>query len=288
MTDGTTTTTTTGADAGAAATAAAAAAAATPWHAGVEAETIGFWQNKGLDLSDPKAFATKLTEQYRAAEKFIGVPPDQVLKLPKADAPPEDIKAFRMRLGMPADAKEYDFTSVKSADGQPIPQALADSLRSAAYNAGLPKDAAATVAAAVQKHLDDSRAADTAITAGKIAEEKAKLAASWGVNKDFNHLKAMEGARRLGITPEAVAALEGQIGYAAVMEAMRKIGAGTSEDTFVERGTNTNGQVTTREGAISRKTELMADTAWVDRYLKGGQTEKREMDQINIMIDGAA
>jgi len=69
---------------------------------------------------------------------------------------------------------------------------------------------------------------------------------------------------------------------------MRKIGAGTSEDTFVERGTNTNGQVTTREGAISRKAELMKDAAWADRYLKGGQTEKREMDQINIMIDGAA
>ena len=32
----------------------------------------------------------------------------------------------------------------------------------------------------------------------------AKLKADWGPNFDFNHLKAMEGARRLGISREAV------------------------------------------------------------------------------------
>ena len=32
----------------------------------------------------------------------------------------------------------------------------------------------------------------------------------------------------------------------------------------------------------------MADPAWGDRYIKGGQTEKREMDRLNTMIDGEA
>ena len=40
--------------------------------------------------------------------------------------------------------------------------------------------------------------------------------------------------------------------------------------------------------AIARKAELMADAAWADRYLKGGQTEAREMTRINTMIDGEA
>jgi hypothetical protein len=37
---------------------------------------------------------------------------------------------------------------------------------------------------------------------------------------------------------------------------------------------------------MARKAELMADPGWVDRYLKGGPTEKREMTMLNTMIDG--
>lgn len=236
----------------------------TAWHTGVEAETLGFWQNKGYDLADPKAFALKITENYRAAERHLGVPADQIIRLPKADAKPEDIKAFRMKLGMPAEPKEYDLSGVKRADGTAIPDALADTLRTAAHGAGLNKDATAALAAAVVKHMDDTSAAEATVATAKLNEEKTKLFANWGPNKDFNLLKAMEGARRLGITPEAVKALEGQIGYAAVMESMRKIGAGTSEDTFIERGATT-GTPTTVEGARARLTELEADKDWGKR-----------------------
>jgi len=40
------------------------------------------------------------------------------------------------------------------------------------------------------------------------------------------------------------------------------------------------------EGAHARKAELMADAGWVDRYLKGGVAEKREMEKLNRMITG--
>jgi hypothetical protein len=72
------------------------------------------------------------------------------------------------------------------------------------------------------------------------------------------------------------------------MEAMRKIGANTREDTFVERGVGGTGEVTTREGAISRKAELMADPAWGTKYLKGDPSAVREMTRLNTMIDGEA
>jgi len=267
--------------------AAAAAAASKPWYDGIDAETIGHWDNKGWKKESAKEIALAATKQAREAEKHFGVPPEQLLKMPKADAKPEDIKAFRERLGMPKDAKEYDFSTIKGAAGNPIAATLADTLRSSSYAAGLSKEAAVAIAAAVQKSLDDGRASENTINAGKLAEEKTKLAANWKNNFDFNHLKAMEGARRLGITPDAVKALEGQIGYAAVMEAMRKIGAGTSEDTFVERGITGQGTPTTREGAMARKTELMADKDWAGRYLKGGVAENQEMTALNTMIDSA-
>jgi hypothetical protein len=96
----------------------------------------------------------------------------------------------------------------------------------------------------------------------------------------------MQGAKRLGLTPDGVAALEGQIGYTNVMEALRKIGAGTTEDTFVEGGHG--GSPTTMNGAKARKAELMADKAWAARYLSGGIPERQEMDNLNLLIAGEA
>lgn len=247
------------------------------WHDGIEAETLGFWQNKGYDVTDPKKVAAELTKQYRAAEKFIGVPADQVLKMPKADAPPEEIAAFRQRLGMPADAKEYDLSAVKDTT-------VADALRATAHAAGLSKDAAAAVAASVAKALESKGTTDSVVQAAKLAEEKSALTKSWGDKYNFNLLQANEGARRSGITPEAVKAMENQVGYAAVMEHFRKIGANTSEGTFVEREGGGGAGVTTREGAMSRKAELMADPAWGKRFTSGDAEARREYDRLNAMI----
>jgi hypothetical protein len=253
---------------------------------------LGFWQNKGLPLDDPKAFGTKITELYQNAEKFIGAPPDRIVKLPGADAKPEEISAFRQRLGVPADAKDYDFTSIKDAAGQPLAAPLADALRAASHEAGVPKDAAAKVAAAVVKHLDSARATETNLQAGKLAEEKGKLEQNWG-GKDsatykFNHSQAVEGVRRLGIAPEAIAALENQVGYAGVMDAMRKVGAARSEDIFVHAPGAGQGQPTTREGAMARKQELLSDKAWGARLTAGDAEARREYDALNKIILGDA
>ena len=261
---------------------------ATAWHDGVAPEVKGFWQNKGLPLDDPKAFGTKLTELYQQAEKFIGVPPDRLLRMPAADARPEDIRAFHQKLGAPADAKEYDFSSVKDSANNPISAPLADALREAAYDRGLTKDAALTVAQKVVKAMDGLKASESATQQARIAEARDKLKANWGTSFEYNKLKAMDGARRLGIDPDTVATFENVIGYAGIMEALRKIGVGTSEDTFIDRGTHTNGQVTTREGAAARKAELMSDKAWATRYLAGGVAEVREMTALNQMITGVA
>lgn len=250
------------------------------WHDGVADDVKGFWQNKGLPLDNPKEFGTKLTELYRSAEKFIGVPPDQVVKIPKADAPPEDIRAYYERLGAPKEGKDYDLTAIKDAT-------IAEQLRATMYERGASKDLAAAIAASVAKSLESKATTDSNLTTQKLTEQKDALKANWGDKYEYNHLQAIEGARRLGIAPDAVKALETVIGFDKLMESMRKIGANTREDTFVERGAGgAAGDVTTREGAVSRKQELMADVAWADRYLKGGATEAREMTRLNTLIDG--
>lgn len=250
------------------------------WHDGIAPEVKGFWENKGLPLNDPKEFGLKLTEMYRGAEKLIGVSPDQVIKRPKADAAPADVRAYYEQIGAPKEAKDYDLSSVKDTS-------LANAMRATMYDKGVPKEAATAVAATVAKALESKMTQDNAVTTAKLQEQKDNLQKNWGDKFAYNHLQAIEGARRLGISPEGVKALEGTIGYDQVMEAMRKIGANTREDTFIERGIGgPTGEVTTLEGAKARKAELMADNAWVTKYNAGDPAAKREMTRINQMIAG--
>jgi hypothetical protein len=259
------------------------------WHTGVDAELLGHAQNKGWDMTDPKAAFAGAVKQARELERHFGVPPDRLVKLPAADAKPEEIAAFRERLGVPKEPKDYDFSPIKDAAGQPIPQALADALRASAHAAGVPKDAAAAVARDVVKHLDSAATEKANITTANQEADRAKLKANWGDKFEFNRLQAMEGARKLGISPEAVAGLESVMGYSGVMDALRKIGINTREGTFIEPGAGGSlGQATTVEGALARKAELMADQAWGKRFLEGGAAERAEMNRLDQMISGVA
>lgn len=257
-----------------------------PWHQGLDAETLGHIQNKGWKVDDVKDVVTNAVKQGRELERHFGVPADQLIKLPKADADPKEWRAVHQRLGAPAEAKDYDFSAVKDAAGQPLAAHISDAIRASAFERGLSKDAATSLATAVQKAIDGAKQNEATVKAGKLTDEKTKLKTDWGDKFDFNHLQAMEGARRLGITPEGVAAIEQQIGYAATMEAMRKIGGKGGEDIFVGGGGN-NGEVTTATGAVARKAELMADAAWAKRYMDGGAAERQEMDRLNTMIANA-
>lgn len=268
-----------GAAAGAAG-AAAGAGAASPWHSGIDAEFIGHAQNKGWKLDDPKEAFAAAAKFARDLERHFGAPPERIVRLPAPDAKPEDLRAFYERIGAPKEAKDYDLTPIKDP-------AISDAMRAAMHERGVPKDAANVIATQIAKALESKTTTDNTLLTAKLAEQKEALAKNWGDKFAFNHLQAIEGARRLGIDKEAVAALEGQIGYDKVMEAMRKIGANTREDTFVERGAGGPvGDVTTTEGAKARKAELMADHGWVERYNAGGAAEKREMTRLNQMITG--
>jgi hypothetical protein len=164
---------------------------------------------------------------------------------------------------------------------------IADSLRASMHEQGVTKNAANIIATQLAKTLESKTTTDNSALTAKLDEQKQALAKNWGDKFAYNHLQAIEGARRLGISPEGVKALEGTIGYDQVMEVMRKIGANTREDTFIERGAaGPQGDVTTVEGARARKTELMNDAAWVERYNAGGAAEKREMSRLNQMITG--
>lgn len=254
------------------------------WYAGLDAVTIGTLQTKGWDKMEPAAAVAAAVTAHREAEGFIGIPKDQLLRMPKDAADEATASVMWARLGKPADAAGYKFEGVKFADGSDLDQSFADTMRTAALAANLPASAADRMTAAVVKYLDDSSSADGAEKAASLAAAQTALKANWGANFEANMFVAKSTAAKLGATPEQVTALEGVLGYDKVMELFRTIGTKIGEDKFVQNLNPAIPGVMSVEQATARKAELMRDSAWAARYLAGGAPEAREMAALIALI----
>lgn len=262
-------------------------AAVTPWYQGVEgidAEMVGHLQNKGWDKLDAPKVAAQSLKAWKEAEKHIGLPADQIIRMPKDPAnDPDGMKAVWQRLGAPKEAKDYDFTSVKTTDGKAPDEKFVEALRKTAFDLNLPKDVATKFAASLVKFNEDNDKAQLADITAKISEEKTALEKNWGKNIAANTEIAKRAAAALGIKPEDVTALESVVGFSRVMEMFRTIGTKIGEDKFVA-APQSEGGVMTREQAVARKAELQKDELWVGRYMKGGAAENREMSALIRII----
>jgi hypothetical protein len=258
----------------------------TPWHQGVEAETLGFWQNKGYDLTDQKAFATKITEHYRNAEKHLGVPQDRILRLPEKADDADGWKAIHQRLGAPKDAKEYDFTGIKFTDGTELDEGFTTSMRSELLKANVAKDKAPDIVKAVIKHLDDADKAEATIRESEKKNQIEKVLKDWGAHRQENELLSLQALKRLEISQPEYDKLAGVIGYDRAAEIFRKIGAGFKEPGYVEGVTP--GAPTTAASAQARLAELENDPGWRAKLVKHDAATWREFRALSEQIAAAA
>lgn len=273
------------------------APAPAPWYTGkADERTVGHWQNNfPQHVNDPAALAVAVTSSWQEAQKLIGAPAHEIVRLPtKADAP--EWAAVHRRLGRPDDAAEY---VLKNKDGADFDATFADQVRKTSHALNLSKDAAQKLAiemdtfSAAQK-ASEKAAYDTAITA-----EREKLSASWGAHTETNKEVARTGLQNLfpnlsgDQIREAVNALEKSVGYYNLMESLHRVGVRTQEGrviTGAKSGGDGNGTTPlTRGQAQARKAELYGDNDFVTRFNKGDAGAIREMDAIDrILVNTAA
>jgi hypothetical protein len=254
-----------------------------PWHQGVDADILGTWQNKGWDTSDPAKIAIEASKSYREAEKMIGVPKDQLLRIP---AKPDDTaawKALYQRLGAPADAKDYDVSPVTGEGWEP---SLADALRQAFSARNVTKDAASDITKALAKWFGDEESASNIASEAKKTTELVNLKQQWGAHYDSNLLEAKKGALGLGLTEDQVRAFEGIMGYDKAAELFRKIGSLNAEDQLVT-GVRT-GSPTTVDQATARVNDLRTDPDFQRRLFAGEATARREWANLHEQIAGVS
>lgn len=258
----------------------APAPAGEPWFQGVDTETLGYLQNRGLDKVDAKAAALKAIEFHRNAEKLVGVPSDQVLRLPKDATDSAGWDAVRKRLGRPDTADGYDLAAIKDKAGDEF----VGFFKQAAFKAGLSKEDATALAAAYVGFAEKTEATETEQAAVKLSLEQQSLKKDWGSEFEVRKNIASSAAQKLGVTPEALGALESQIGYKAVFEMFHRIGTAMGEDSFVRGGPG--GPLLGPAQARDKIAALKRDTGWIAKYLAGDIAANQEMTQLHAIAHG--
>ena len=260
--------------------------AADPAYAQFDAETQGMFKNKGWDAKTPAEAAHEAAKSYREAERYLGVPKDQIVRLPKDAADAAGWKAFHDRIGVPADAKGYDFKDVKFADGTALDANFIEAVAPALQSAGVAKDRAPDVIKAVVKFMDGIEATENAETTAKLAQERDLVAKNWGNNQEANKFIVRQAVLKLGLQESVVDALEKAAGYSGTMNALLKIGQMMGEDKFVQTPPGGTQGVMTRDQAKARLSELKADMGWVTKVNAGDTTANRELDNLAHLLSG--
>jgi len=253
-----------------------------PWFEGASPEVVAHIQGHGWDKKDMREAALLAAQSHFSAQKMIGVPESELLRIPKPEDSDGWAKVYE-RLGAP---KEYSFADLKFKDGTAPDASFTDWLKQTAAALHLSENGAKEFSTRMLNHLDGIEADEAAERTAKMAADRADLAKKWGPDADAHLFVAQRTAKALNVTDEEIATLQEAIGYGKVMEMFRQIGEKTGEARFVNQTTPNGEVVMTRDMAINRKGELEADLAWRERYLNGGKKELNEMMALSAIVSG--
>jgi hypothetical protein len=255
------------------------APAAFDWaKAGLDSEALGFVQQKGYKGPGD------LVGAYRGAEKLLGVPADQVIKLPQGEFNQTTFnEQVANRLGRPAKATDYNLPVPTGADSNYAKQAS-----EWFHELGLTTQQATALANKSNEYYMGQNKTSSEAAAAKATMDVTTLKANWGADYDKNTAIVDKAANTFGMNPDQLGALKNSMGPKAAMEFLLNIGnrLPTGDDPFIDgegRQTNFQGGMSVDQ-AKARKGELMKDKAWVTKYGKGDTQAKAEMTRLNQII----
>lgn len=266
------------------------------WFAALDAEHVGHIQTRGWDKLDPAVAAQEAVKGHVAASRMLGVPQEQLLRLPKDAADSDGWRNVWQRLGAPKDAKDYNFEGVDLGDSGTT-NSFMDAMRQTAAAANMPVQTAAEVAKGFQKWLADRATSyDTEVAANVAAADKA-IKENWGKEHEHFSYIAKQGrealaarlGERLGPQLDAAFNLLREQGFGELAAELGRVaGAGLGEDrSGGGSGSGGSGPAKlTVEMAQARLAELSRDTAWAARRMAGDTDAAREFAMLIRTIAG--
>ena len=257
------------------------------WYDGADPVVVGHLQNHGWHTKTPAEAALEIAKSHLEAQKHIGVPANQRLRVPVDLADADGWKQVWDKIGVPATPELYDLSGVKRADGKDVDEKLTTALRKALHDGKVAAPNAPAVARALISHFDEQAASAAAEQQTRLDAQKQKLADSWGANFEINKETARRAIASLGVGQEEAVALEGVIGYDRIMEMFRRIGETHKESSFPTiPGQGSENRPMTKEAAEARWATLKADKEWVAKFNKNDAQAVAEHRYLVNMMAG--
>ena len=226
-------------------------------------DTKAYIQNKGFD--DPK----KILDSYRNLEKFVGVPEDQVFRVPKTD---EDLQDMYNKLGRPSDIAEYGVENDELGASKWF------------YQAGLNKMQAQQLMENYTKAVQEYQAAQEEAFSVQSRNEMEELQKEWGNKYNENLEKAKIASLQFDIDSEMIDKMERAIGTKNVVSLLSKIGTGLGEAKFVDGAGVSN--TSTKEGALREIERLQKDKEWSAGYISGDKDKIATFTNLHAIAYG--
>lgn len=255
----------------------AAAPAAPPpsdvpeWLKGASEDIVGVAKMKGWKSP------VDAVQAYQNAQKLIGVPENELLRLPNEKTDKAGLDAFYNKLGRPTDPSGYEI---------PLPQGQTESktaewAKGKFHELGLSGAQGAKLGAAFNEHIAALQVEQQTAYQNQIAQESEALKKEWGAAYDAKLLAGKKAVETFGITREKIDAMEKLAGFSELMRLMANIGGKLGEDTFVTADSkNSSFNTMTPAEAKARITALRQDPEWVKGYLAKNVDKVAEMQRL--------
>lgn len=231
----------------------------TPWYDGADESVSGYIQNKGWKNG------LEAVTGYQNLEKLIGVPDDQVMKIPGPDDT-EAWDAIHTKMGRPESADKYDVTMPEEGGDKE----LSEWFKTAAHESGLSQR---QVTAMVP--LWNAKMAEMGQAMNQESETQSEasiqtLRGEWGSQWNAKHAAADQAIRMLQVPDETLQKFKAAGLHAEALQLFADIGQRVKEDSF--EGGHTSTQFgTTPEAAKEKIAELQRNAEFMAAYGDSGK-----------------
>ncbi|MBU7436512.1 hypothetical protein [Paraburkholderia fungorum] len=246
------------------------------WYSGIADESTRTWvAAKGW--KDPGALA----ESAYNLEKLIGhEKAGRTVVIPGDDAKPEEIAAYRAKIGVPESAADYKL---------PVPEGTPPEFANEAskwfHEAGIPPKQAQALTARWNEFSAATQKAQDQAFVTKADQDFTKVVGDWGQEADANLEAGRRAAREFvpAATPDERAGLMQKIERAVGTETMLKMFAAIGKGLGEHRAVGGEGGgfgAMTQAAAQQKIAELKSDKAWTASYIAGDKAKSAEFQRL--------
>lgn len=241
---------------------ASGAAKTNAWTDGLSDEFKGYIEHKGYKTAED------VLKAHKSLEKFIGIPKDEILRMPKADDA-EGWKEFNAKLGKPEKPEGYKIEAPKEG-GDPK---FVEWAKTAFHDSDLTAKQAEKMLGQWNEYVKGMQDTQQKEIARQSQEQATSLESEWGRAHEQNTNLAKKAATTFLEGDEAskqqtIEKLQTVLGYDKTMKLFHAIGSKMSEDNFIS-GDSASGfkGILSPNAAKARIQELTGSKDWSAKFL---------------------